>query len=257
MRVLRAESPPVLYCPDAFGHPAALPELAAGFRPDVDRRLARLWRRALASLATPLDGAPRAAPRPCVSPSRARLGTSSEALSPTAPPRPTSGGSRLDAILAPRATLGVALLPNGADHHARQQRQREALSALAAAATSTEIVPSSLRAFADAVQEAARTRTLPAIEGELRDSYGYTWTLQGTLATRASQKRRNASLERMLVRDAEPWLALAPEGGRAGERALLHAAWRALLEGHPHDTLCGTSVDAVAHRARRAPRRCG
>jgi alpha-mannosidase len=28
---LRAEAPPVLYCPDAFGHPAALPDLAAGF----------------------------------------------------------------------------------------------------------------------------------------------------------------------------------------------------------------------------------
>ena len=31
LRPLRAESPPVLYCPDAFGHPAALPALAAGF----------------------------------------------------------------------------------------------------------------------------------------------------------------------------------------------------------------------------------
>ena len=31
LRALRADSPPVLYCPDAFGHPSALPELAAGF----------------------------------------------------------------------------------------------------------------------------------------------------------------------------------------------------------------------------------
>ena len=31
LRALRAEPPPVLYCPDAFGHPAVLPSLASGF----------------------------------------------------------------------------------------------------------------------------------------------------------------------------------------------------------------------------------
>jgi alpha-mannosidase len=31
VRALGAEPPPVLYCPDSFGHPAALPALAAGF----------------------------------------------------------------------------------------------------------------------------------------------------------------------------------------------------------------------------------
>src|SRR6185369_15618995 len=31
LRALGGESPPVLYCPDSFGHPAALPELACGF----------------------------------------------------------------------------------------------------------------------------------------------------------------------------------------------------------------------------------
>ena len=31
LRGLRASSPQVLYCPDSFGHPAALPTLAAGF----------------------------------------------------------------------------------------------------------------------------------------------------------------------------------------------------------------------------------
>src|SRR5205085_4233578 len=88
--------------------------------------------------------------------------------------------------------------------------------------------------------------TLPIIGGELRDSYGYTWTLQGTFGTRAHQKRSNATLERMLVRDVEPWIALEERGGDATERALLRATWRALLEGQPHDTLCGTSIDAVA-----------
>src|SRR5262249_12837245 len=66
-----------------------------------------------------------------------------------------------------------------------------------------------------------------------------------TLATRAHEKRLNALAERALVRDAEPWNALAAHRGRS-RRALLDEAWRTLLEAHPHDTLCGCSIDDVA-----------
>src|SRR5215208_4366269 len=31
LRALRAQPPSVLYCPDSFGHPAALPDIARGF----------------------------------------------------------------------------------------------------------------------------------------------------------------------------------------------------------------------------------
>ncbi|HKP15149.1 MAG TPA: glycoside hydrolase family 38 C-terminal domain-containing protein, partial [Gemmatimonadaceae bacterium] len=244
MRALRADSPPVLYCPDAFGHPSALPELAVGF--GLTTIIA--WRGYGGPRWPPGDTSKWRAPSGAevvlyhLAPDGYELGSSL----PVSPAAAVDRWRRLETALVPRATLGVALLPNGADHHARQRRHREALSALAAAATPSEIVPTSLRGFAAAVTEEAGARTLPVVEGELRDSYGYTWTLQGTLASRAHQKRRNASLERLLVRDAEPWLALAPEGGSAGQRALLRAAWRALLEGQPHDTLCGTSVDGVA-----------
>jgi alpha-mannosidase len=244
LRSLRAEAPPVLYCPDAFGHPAALPELAKGF--GLETIIA--WRGYGGARWPSGDTVRWRAPSGAVAlllhlaPDGYELGSSLPDDASAAADR----WRRLEAVLAPRATLGVALLPNGADHHARQRRQREAVSALAAAASPAEIVPSSLRAFARAVEEAARTRELPVVGGELRDSYGYTWTLQGTLGSRASQKRENARLERVLVRDVEPWLALASEGGNAGARALLRATWRALLEGQPHDTLCGTSVDAVA-----------
>ena len=98
------------------------------------------------------------------------------------------------------------------------------------------------------------------VTGELRDSYGYTWTLQGTLGTRAAQKRTNARLERALLRDVEPWLALAwlHGGAEAAHVAsdarltlaqlpvLLEHAWETLLRTHPHDTLCGCSTDDVA-----------
>ncbi|HEY8795865.1 MAG TPA: hypothetical protein VIM15_13075, partial [Gemmatimonadaceae bacterium] len=86
----------------------------------------------------------------------------------------------------------------------------------------------------------------PDVSGELRDSYGYTWTLQGTFATRSALKRRAAQAERSLLRNTEPWVALAERVRHTNRGALMRAAWKTLLQCQPHDTLCGCSVDAVA-----------
>ena len=244
MRSVRAESPPVLYCPDAFGHPAALPDLALGF--GLSAVIA--WRGYGGRRWPSGDVARWRAPSGAdvllyhLAPDGYELGSSF----PADPNEAAARWRRVEAILAPRATLGVTLLPNGADHHARQRDLGEALAVVAETARPAEIVESSLRAFVDTIAREAEGRALPRVEGELRDSYGYAWTLQGTFATRAAQKRENARLERTLLRDVEPWIALVPEGGDERTRALLRGSWRTLLEGQPHDTLCGTSIDAVA-----------
>jgi alpha-mannosidase len=243
VRRQRGEPPPVLYCPDSFGHPAILPELARGFACE----LVVLWRG---------YGGPR---WPAGDTVRWRGPTGAEIVVHHLPPDGYEFGSslpidsdaaatrwtRIAGVMGPRATTGVALLLNGADHHARQLRQRDAVFALAAAARPNVVRATTLRDAAATMVEHARRTALPLVDGELRDSYGYTWTLQGTFGTRAAQKRRNAMAERLLVRDAEPWIALTG-GGSAGSRALLAEAWRTLLRSHPHDTLCGTSIDPVA-----------
>ena len=244
MRSLRADAPFVLYCPDAFGHPAALPDLALGF----GFPLIVVWRGYGGRRWPHGDVVRWRAPGGAevvlhhLAPDGYELGSSF----PSDPGEASTRWRSLADTLAPRATLGVALLPNGADHHARQRDHRAAIDALVEAARPAVVTESSLRGFADALLREADGRALPVIEGELRDSYGYTWTLQGTLASRASQKRENARLERVLVRDVEPWIALARDGGDERARALLRACWRRLLEGQPHDTLCGTSIDTVA-----------
>ncbi|HET9682955.1 MAG TPA: glycoside hydrolase family 38 C-terminal domain-containing protein, partial [Gemmatimonadaceae bacterium] len=154
--------------------------------------------------------------------------------------------TRIASVMSPRSATGVVLLLNGADHHARQAAQHRAVAALAAAAVPSRVQASSLRHLAARIADGAAHVALPIVEGELRDSYGYAWTLQGTFGVRSSQKRRNAMAERALVRDTEPWVALTEGGGDPATRANLHAAWRTVLQSHPHDTLCGTSIDAVA-----------
>ena len=241
---LRAVPTPVLYCPDSFGHPAALPTIAAGFGMSV----IVLWR-GLGGMSRPVPDAVRwVAPDGSealvyhLAPSGYELGSSLPLEEQAARER----WFRIREELLPRAATGVALLPNGADHHALQSGHADALAAIASAAAPHRLISSSLRAFAEALTAAADPDDLETVAGELRDSYGYTWSLQGTFAARAGQKRRAATAERLLLRDAEPWAALARRKHGADRRHLIHAAWRSLLQCHPHDTLCGCSTDAVA-----------
>jgi len=244
LAALRAHAPPVLYCPDSFGHPAALPELARGF----GLPLVVLWRGYGGARWPGGDFVWWRAP----SGARAlvhhlpRDGYEFGSHLPLGEAEARARWTRLRAELAPRAALGPVLLTHGADHHARQQRWAEAVDALVRAASPDRVHASSLGAFAAAAVDAAAKVPLPEIAGELRDSYGYAWTLQGTFATRAHQKRRNAIAERLLVREAEPFAAIARLAGGAARRPLVDAAWKTLLQCHPHDTLCGCSIDQVA-----------
>jgi hypothetical protein len=244
VRRLRGEAPPVLYCPDSFGHPAILPELAAGFGCE----LIVLWRGYGGARWPAGDVALWRGPSGAIVPLYA-LPPDGYEFGSTLSSDDDGARARWEnirAVLEPRATTGVALLLNGADHHARQRAQADAVRALAQAANPAHVVASSLRGAAAAVVAGLGRRDVPSVRGELRDSYGYAWTLQGSFGVRAAQKRLNALAERRLVRDVEPWIALLPAGGDIATRALLDAAWRTLLQSHPHDTLCGTSIDAVA-----------
>lgn len=244
VRRLRGTPPSVLYCPDSFGHPAVLPDVAAGF----GVRAIVLWRGLGGNRSAQIDvvrwrGAAGACALVChLPPDGYEFGSSLPHNAAQAEVR----WQQLSAVLAPRSASSASLLMNGADHHARQREHGVALRALAIAAAPVRVHASSLDHAVRAIAEAAERVTIPEVSGELRDSYGYAWTLQGTFGTRAAQKRRNAMVERLLVRDVEPWLALSDPRGEGGSRALLDAAWRTLLQAHPHDTLCGTSIDAVA-----------
>jgi mannosylglycerate hydrolase len=259
---LGAAAPRVAYCPDSFGHPAALPAIAAGY----GLPLAIVWRG--------LGGATH----PTVDTlwwqhaSGARVlvhhlppdGYETGSALPVHPERASSRWRQLSALLGARNATGTVLLTNGADHHARQSELHRALD------LARELLPervtlerTSLHAASQQIIDAAVAfeaagHPLPVLRGELRDSYGYTWTLQGTFATRAHQKRTNAMLERAILRDVEPWIALAHlHAGNTGDAhdgrvtmrqlpSLLTHAWDTLLSTHPHDTLCGCSVDEVA-----------
>jgi hypothetical protein len=247
---LGASAPPVLYSPDAFGHPATLPSLAAGF----GAGLIILWRGFGGESFPPANAVRWRSPdgKDVLLYHLPRAGYDFGAALP-----PEVEGARerwqpMVAELAARDRCGVALVLNGADHHALQLERRQAIAALAAVAVqegTARIVTSSLSGFAQALTKNASSALLPAVAGELRDSYGYTWTLQGTFASRMGLKKLLAAAERVLLGEAEPWAALARARKGISVRHLLDDAWRSVLLALPHDTICGCSIDSVAKAA--------
>ncbi|MBL0173093.1 MAG: hypothetical protein IPP90_20865 [Gemmatimonadaceae bacterium] len=262
---LNATAPRVAYCPDTFGHPSALPAIAQGF----GFVTAIVWRGFGGRSHPAVDTAWWVGPDS----SRVLLyhlppdGYEFGSALPTAPDAVAERWRHVASTMRPRNQTGVSLLLTGADHHARSPHLSQAIAQLQGAAErdGARVERNGLaRASDELVQAAIRYEehggVLPVVRGELRDSYGYTWTLQGTLATRAHRKRRNAQLERALVRDVEPWTALAwlhapvtahfvsADGSLtlAQLPALVAHTWEMLLRTHPHDTLCGCSIDAVA-----------
>ena len=234
----------VLYSPDAFGHPAAWPTLAAEFgikygviwrglggEPGQERDLYR-WRgpdgREVLIYHLPPDGY--------------EVG----AGLPADPERLTLAWNRVRSALVSRASTRHIPVFVGADHHSAHPALGRLRSLLEQVEPDNEFrISKLLDFFAAAAPEAAG---LPVVCGELRWSYGYTWTLQGVHATRAPLKRRHAISELALTRIAEPLaaLALATRGG--DHRPLLHHAWRTLLQCQFHDSIAGTTSDPVARR---------
>ena len=228
----------VVYSPDAFGHPGCMPMLAAEFGIDA----AVVWR----------GLAPRGGERDLY---RWRGPDGSEVHLYHLPPAgyeigidlvhdtATNWGAIRDSLVARSAMSHVAVFI-GADHHAPPAEPQRLLNLLRELEPQHLVRWSSLQDFFEAVAP-ART-TPPVVTGELRASYGYTWTLQGVHATRARLRRRHDAAQLRLQRCAEPLVALALATARDDQQGLLRAAWRALVESQFHDTLAGCCSDAVA-----------
>ena len=83
------------------------------------------------------------------------------------------------------------------------------------------------------------------LKGELRDN-SRNFILQGTLSTRLYLKRANARSGWKLNKLAEPLQALLEQANLSSTRRNeLEYAWKLLIKNHPHDSICGCSVDEV------------
>jgi alpha-mannosidase len=86
----------------------------------------------------------------------------------------------------------------------------------------------------------------PTLSGEMRSSQ-YAHLLPSVLSTRMWIKQQNVATEHLLERMVEPLTAWAATLGAPYPQGLIRAAWKYLLQNHPHDSICGCSIDQV-HR---------
>ncbi len=137
------------------------------------------------------------------------------------------------------------LLLAGVDHQIPRSGQGDAMK-LASQMNGYDFTYALLEDAADALQAADATQW-PVFQGEFHGN-GAASVLGGTLSTRIYLKQRNAAIEQLLVNQVEPGaVALRLLGQESGLEAAIEHAWKSLLVTHPHDDICGCSVDSV-HR---------
>ncbi|MBI3962437.1 MAG: hypothetical protein HY335_06780 [Deinococcus sp.] len=241
------------YNPDSFGHVAQLPQILAGFglhsalfwrgvgdegeelgnefwweAPDGTRVLACFLRHGyhnIANLGYPM------------------LWGETRPFVPSADLALAQIRSAVDK-LTPYARTSALLLVNGIDHADPQPEVPLFLQQANAKLDDVEVMHGTLSDYVRRVR--AEAKELPVYRGEFNRGR-YSVILQGVYSARMGIKQRNEQVQTLLERYAEPIAALATTLGAEYPSGLLATAWRHLLKNHPHDDICGCSVDQV-HR---------
>ncbi len=232
---------PIGYVPDTFGHIAQLPQILRGFQidnavfwrgvgPEV-KKDAFHWRapdgtEVLVAWLNDEFGYSNAA----------QLPLDAEALA-----------ARVELIarrMQSRASTSTLLLMNGSDHLMPQT----GLPAVLEAANQRlrdqhlHLRIGTLPEYIDLLKAAATE--LQTRSGEMRSSYG-AHLLPGVFSSRMWLKQRNAAGEALLTRWTEPATVWAWLLGESYPQSQVDLAWKFLMHNHPHDSICGCSIDQV------------
>lgn len=143
------------------------------------------------------------------------------------------------------SNVDARLLMNGSDHLPPQRELGRILDALRSAFPETSFSQGSLTDYVAAVR--AENPALKTFTGELLGGREY-HILSGVWSARMPLKQANDTAQSLLADVLEPLASYAhfmlgseyPEG-------FIDYAWKLLLKNHPHDSICGCSIDEV-HR---------
>jgi alpha-mannosidase/mannosylglycerate hydrolase len=149
-----------------------------------------------------------------------------------------------------RSRVGVALAFDGADHIEWDPRVSEVLRQLKEG-NEFVVKHTTLDTFI-ADLNAKRGEVPKVVTGELRQpgtlpfSQDHQWLIPGVLSSRVWIKQQNDECTSLLTQWAEPMALLASRAaGVEYPAGFLDVAWRTLLQNHPHDSICGCSIDEV------------
>ncbi|HEX2911771.1 MAG TPA: glycoside hydrolase family 38 C-terminal domain-containing protein [Chloroflexia bacterium] len=256
------------YVPDPFGHTGQMPQLLRGF--DIDSAV--FWRGVgpeigqvefvwVAPDGTTVDGVHL--------PGNANIGGYSSALAWNSGPEAALAQLKgVQELIINKARSNIALLMNGNDHvepaHNLPATLEEVRKALAAQGKSYELIHGTLPMYLEMARQSGiwQQPETPRHVGEFRDSR-LAHLLPGVTSVRMWIKQWNAKVEHLLEREtgaALAWAASLPVPPAdytsdsyydpASLQALYRTAWKYLLQNHPHDSICGCSIDQVHEEMR-------
>ncbi|PWM32431.1 MAG: alpha-mannosidase [Clostridiales bacterium] len=143
------------------------------------------------------------------------------------------------------ASTDELLFMNGCDHQPVQKNLSAAIETARRLYPDIEFKHSNFEDYIKSVKEAVETR-LSTVRGELTSQETNGWyTLVNTCSAHIYLKRLNRINEVSLERMAEPLAAMALREGKSYPHDRLQYAWKILMQNHPHDSICGCSVDQV------------
>ncbi|NJD01464.1 MAG: hypothetical protein FIA99_02415 [Ruminiclostridium sp.] len=239
------------YLPDQFGHIAQMPQILAGF----NIKSVFAWRGAPED--TPLnffwespDGTKILANNTCYVNGRYSADEYIPGLHLSGSPEE----------LADRAAKAIeesrmrdnqpeALLMNGMDHGLPQMEISRMIYEANSQLNEGELFSSDIVQYFDSMWDGQANRnpdSIPVVKSELRD-LAHDNLIQGTLSSRMYLKLANHHCQNLMEKYAEQLAAIDWFLGGTYPEEFLWLAWRYLLQNHPHDSICGCSIDPV-HR---------
>ena len=137
------------------------------------------------------------------------------------------------------------LFNNGCDHLYAQPEIPELIDGVNQVLPNVRVEHSNFEAYTTALKKSVKN--LPVYRGEFRGGKNQ-YLLSGVLSTRMYLKQMNDKIQALFENVVEPFAVLADNFfGLAYPAAFLAQAWKLILLNHPHDSICGCSVDSV-HR---------
>ncbi|ALF49599.1 alpha-mannosidase [Enterococcus faecium] len=145
------------------------------------------------------------------------------------------------------ASTNHLLMMNGVDHQPVQKDISKAIHLANELFPDYEFIHSNFTDYLEAVQKDV-PEDLGSVEGELTSQETDGWyTLANTASARVYLKQWNTKVQRQLENITEPLATMAYEVSGNYPHDQLDYAWKTLMQNHPHDSICGCSVDPV-HR---------
>ncbi|MGL4911871.1 MAG: alpha-mannosidase [Romboutsia sp.] len=145
------------------------------------------------------------------------------------------------------ASCEELLFMNGCDHQPIQTDLSQAIRVAKELYNDIDFVHSNFEDYVKLLKDKMPS-DLQVIKGELKSQQTDGWyTLVNTASARVYLKQWNQLCQTLFEKVAEPIATMASNYGYEYPHHLFEYGWKSLMKNHPHDSICGCSVDEV-HR---------